>query len=280
MNLFSKLTEQPFLVGKTDLSMFLNRPRQLDGGLVFICIRGNAVISTDVIDYEIRVHSKVTLLPGTIFTLQQASPDFKVIFIAFSYALFNEANHRLEPSFSQFLRENPVFHIPAKKVDMFLGAFSFFTSIYQDPENRFRYEIISNQLQCMFWETYDKTYRLFEHLKSSSSSHYQEIFKKFISLIYTHFKEQRDVTFYAGLLCITPRYLSLITKYVTCNETPKELINRHIILEIKVMLQSTHLPVQEIAHQLNFPDQSYLGRYFKRYTGVSPTEYRNNFFDR
>jgi AraC-like DNA-binding protein len=48
---------------------------------------------------------------------------------------------------------------------------------------------------------------------------------------------------------------------------------------MKVMLQSTQLPVQEIAHQLNFPDQSYLGRYFKRYTGVSPTEYRSKFFD-
>ncbi|MCC8152888.1 MAG: helix-turn-helix domain-containing protein, partial [Tannerellaceae bacterium] len=51
--------------------------------------------------------------------------------------------------------------------------------------------------------------------------------------------------------------------------------NRHLILEIKVLLESTQLSVQEIAHRLNFPDQSYLGCYFKRYTGKSPSEYRN-----
>jgi len=279
MNLFFKLTEQPFLVGKTDLSMFLNCPCRLDWGLYFLCIKGEAVISTEVINYEIRIHAKVTLLPGTIFTLQQASGDFEVMFFAFSQALFDEASYQLKPAFSHFVRENPVYHVPEQKVDILWGTFAFLTSVYNDHENRFRYEIIRNQLQCIFWETYDKTHRMFKH-QNAHSAHYHEIFRKFVALIYTHFKEQRDVTFYAGLLCITPRYLSLITKYVTCNETPKELINRHIILEIKVMLQSTQLPVQEIAHQLNFPDQSYLGRYFKRYTGVSPTEYRNNFFDR
>ena len=45
-------------------------------------------------------------------------------------------------------------------------------------------------------------------------------------------------------------------------------------LEIKVLLQSTELSMQEIADRLGFPDQSYLGRYFKRYEGMSPGDYR------
>ena len=55
----------------------------------------------------------------------------------------------------------------------------------------------------------------------------------------------------------------------------KEFIDRAVILEIKMMLQSTDLSVQEIAYRLRFPDQSYLGRFFKKHTGESPTEYRN-----
>ena len=55
----------------------------------------------------------------------------------------------------------------------------------------------------------------------------------------------------------------------------KEFIDRAVILEIKMMLQSTDLSVQEIAYRLRFPDQSYLGRFFKKRTGESPTEYRN-----
>ena len=48
------------------------------------------------------------------------------------------------------------------------------------------------------------------------------------------------------------------------------------MLEIKMMLQSTDLSVQEIAYRLRFPYQSYLGRFFKKHAGESPTEYRNN----
>lgn len=54
----------------------------------------------------------------------------------------------------------------------------------------------------------------------------------------------------------------------------KQIIDQHVILEIKVLLQSTELSMQEIADRLGFPDQSYLGRYFKRYEGMSPGDYR------
>ena len=52
-----------------------------------------------------------------------------------------------------------------------------------------------------------------------------------------------------------------------------------VLLEIKVLLQSTDLSVSEIADWLRFPDQSYLGRYFKKHTGLSPTQYRNRRWD-
>jgi hypothetical protein len=196
---------------------------------------GETVISTKVINHEIRLHAKVTLLPGTIFTLQRASGDFEVMFFAFSQALFDEASYQLKPAFSCFVRGNPVYHVPEQKVDILEGTFAFLASVYDDRENRFHYEIIRNQLQCIFWETYDRTHRMFEH-QNAHSAHYQEIFRKFVTLIYTHFKEQREVGFYAGQLCITPCYLSLITKHITDNESPKELINKHIILKIKAML--------------------------------------------
>lgn len=81
------------------------------------------------------------------------------------------------------------------------------------------------------------------------------------------------MAFYADKLCISTRYLSTIVQNVS-HSSAKELIDKSVILEIKMMLQSTDLSVQEIAYRLHFPDQSYLGRYFKKRTGVSPTGYR------
>ena len=55
----------------------------------------------------------------------------------------------------------------------------------------------------------------------------------------------------------------------------ESIIDRHVILEIKALLQSTSLSIQEISNRLSFPDQSFFGRYFKKHTGKSPLQYRN-----
>lgn len=75
--------------------------------------------------------------------------------------------------------------------------------------------------------------------------------------------------FYADRLCISTKYLTGICRSITNGASAKQIIDQHVILEIKVLLQSTELSMQEIADRLGFPDQSYLGRYFKRYEGMS-----------
>jgi len=105
----------------------------------------------------------------------------------------------------------------------------------------------------------------------------QQLFHRFISLLYTHCRQHHDIAFYAKHLCITSRYLYDITVECSPNLSPKQLIDKQLLLEIKTFLYSSDLTVTEIAYQLNLPDQSYLCRYFKRHTGISPTEYRRQF---
>lgn len=185
-------------------------------------------------------------------------------------------NFRLEGPFFRFLKENPVYVLPPEKMLLMESSLRFIFSVYYDRENQFRYNIIKNQLQCMFWETYDKTRRIFMNTQKSSTLRNRELFHGFIALVQEFCTQEREVSFYADKLCIPlpPRYLSAITRQATTNKSAKDIIDSHLILEIKVLLTSTNLPIQEIAHRLHFPDQSYLGRYFKRYTQESPTEYR------
>ena len=110
--------------------------------------------------------------------------------------------------------------------------------------------------------------------QQEGGSRKEELFNRFVELVSTHFTRQRDVAFYADELCISMSYLASVTR-VTTGETPKQTIDKRIVQEIKILLAFSDLSLQQIADRLNFPDQSYLGRFFKHHTGRSPIAYRN-----
>ena len=109
--------------------------------------------------------------------------------------------------------------------------------------------------------------------KSAFIGRKEELFIKFIHLIHKHSPKEREVSFYAEQLYITPRYLSSIVQSIAgC--TAKSIIDKHSIQAIKVMLKSDNKSIQNISYDLKFPDQSFFARYFKKHTGMSPVEYR------
>ena len=99
------------------------------------------------------------------------------------------------------------------------------------------------------------------------------IVERFIALVEEHYREERLIGFYADKLCITPKYLSKLVKENT-GRSAGEWIESHVILEARAMLQSSDMTIQQIASSLNFPNQSFFGKYFKRATGLSPKQYR------
>ena len=96
----------------------------------------------------------------------------------------------------------------------------------------------------------------------------------FYNLILQYYKDSREVGFYAKKLCLTPKYLSVIIKEFTGNSA-LGWINDYVILEAKSLLKSTNMTIQQISDELNFPSQSFFGKYFKRLVGVSPKVYRS-----
>jgi AraC-like DNA-binding protein len=98
---------------------------------------------------------------------------------------------------------------------------------------------------------------------------------RFLNLVQENFREQRDINFYADRMCLTPRYLSRLIKK-NSGYFAGEWINNHVILEAKALLKSTNMTIQQISDELNFPSQSFFGKYFKRITGMSPKEYRGS----
>ncbi len=98
-------------------------------------------------------------------------------------------------------------------------------------------------------------------------------FERFIHLISTHCKEERALSFYADKLCVTPRYLGILVKKAS-GITAKEWIDRAVVTCAKVMLRHGNKQIVEISDEMNFPNPSFFCKFFKRMTGITPQQYR------
>lgn len=96
---------------------------------------------------------------------------------------------------------------------------------------------------------------------------------QFLQLLSLHYKEHREVGFYADKLNMTGKYMTTLVKKAS-GKPALEWIEDYVILEAKAQLSSTVNTIQQIAYDLNFPTQSLFGRYFKRAVGMSPSDYR------
>lgn len=105
------------------------------------------------------------------------------------------------------------------------------------------------------------------------AGHKIDTFIKLIRLIEKYYMQERGAAFYADKLCLSPKYLSALSKSV-CGYTVQELVFRAIIRKSIFWLKNTNKSVQEISDDLNFPNASFFGTFFKKQTGLAPSYYR------
>lgn len=103
----------------------------------------------------------------------------------------------------------------------------------------------------------------------------KELFIQFNNLLFENIRTERSVQFFADKMFLSAKYLSLIIKEVR-GRTMTAWIKEWTISTIKIMLKTSDLTVAQISDELNFPSPSFMGRYFKQYTHMTPIQYRNN----
>jgi AraC-like DNA-binding protein len=97
--------------------------------------------------------------------------------------------------------------------------------------------------------------------------------KNLLRLVEENYQRNLSINEYAGMLSITPNHLTQLVKQVTGNTSAK-LIQNKVIIETKRLLIHTEMTVTEIADFMNFTDQSYFTKFFKKACGVTPLQYR------
>ncbi|GAB3949061.1 hypothetical protein GCM10028805_24800 [Spirosoma harenae] len=102
----------------------------------------------------------------------------------------------------------------------------------------------------------------------------ERLVQRFMDLLATQIRQSKVTTAYAEQLNVSPNHLNKVLKSRT-GKSPSVWIDERIVLETKVLLFQSDLPIAQIAHQMGFDDLSSFGKLFRKYTLMSPTEFRN-----
>ena len=109
----------------------------------------------------------------------------------------------------------------------------------------------------------------------SQGDYRERLFTRFIELLNRHGTTEHAIPFYASQLCLSPNRLSAVIKEYS-GQTVMQWLNRRLVLQAKVLLRGGTDPIGDIAFALGFDEQGSFARFFKRETGMTPTDYRNN----
>ena len=198
------------------------------------------------------------------------------------YACLRDERGWLEKS--RFLLQHPVIRLTKRQVEM-IAAYRVLVRFYSDERNHYERRVAFLQAQAIIFEllswvsdampaqgsTSDKQGTT--KTNKTADTRAQQLYLQFHRLVNDTHGAQRQVRWYAQQIHITPGYLHQICKQVD-GRSPQEVINDIVLHEIQQRLLATDDSVKQIAFALHFGTESSFSKFFRKQTGMSPTDYR------
>ena len=252
-------------------------PCRIDAFIIGVGTEGETSVSFNLHEFKLKKDSIFIFTPKNVLQVN-SQQYFKADVIAISPDFMRRINIDIKNMMPLFLKfvENPALTLTPEESRSMRGMIAQIERETRGPETHFSFDIVSGLIAATIYKVGDIMYHyLAEHPEEQNNSHNraEEYFKQFTHLLGEHFREERSVGFYARQLCITPKYLTTLIKRIS-GQSVSEWIDNYVILEAKTLLKYSTMSIQEIAYYLNFPNQSFFGSYFKRNTGMSPSQYK------
>lgn len=249
-------------------------PHRHDFFEVLYLAKGSGFHVIDSNNYEIKPPCIFFMSPGQAHKLEfsQDIEGFIFIFNADFYLLNrSDQNSLIEfPFFYTVQQDNPPLQLDNDEDISFIERL-FIQGIAELKNSNYSVEMMRSLLDLIL-TTCASRYKASDHSKTKGKGHI--LVKRFYQLVEENYLKNLSLSNYAALLAVTPNHLTQTVKQLT-GKTSTQIIIQKQILETKRLLLHTNLNVSQIAAQLNFEDQSYFSKFFKRETQLTPLEYRN-----
>ena len=264
-------------IAEIDMTGTLGRiyhyPQRMNGCLFVLCLRGECDLTIHLSEHKIQKNDIVTILPETFVHVHQQSPDCRLFLAGFNKELLNGITFfNSTINYLSALIDTPIIPLRPEIAELFQDYFMLLIKM-----KRIGSKPNKDLISTIFLSILHGVGSIHQNtsVTTRTFNRGEEIVKRLVQYIIKHYTKERSVAFYADLLHISPQHLSTTVNKVT-GKTVTDIIAKLVITDAEAKLKSTDLTIQEIAYSLNFPDISFFGKYFKRYTGMSPKQYREN----
>lgn len=251
---------------------FSNTPHILHSLTIGLCIEGSARIKLNTIEQKLHHHQLIFLLPNTIVDPLEVTTNFRLHSIVFDYNFIASLPllHRLY--MDNTIRLHPILNLKIKDYTLIEQLFSLINQYYHQEELPNKNEVIIHLLSALINELNRLHSTEPRHCKPSRV---EMITNSFFTLLFKNYAKERRSSFYANQLNISPKYLTTIIRQKT-GKSISDWINELTITYAKTLLKSTNRPITQISDDLGFAEPTLFARYFKRYTSMTPSEFRKN----
>lgn len=261
-------------ISKELLSLYKNYPVRLKCEIFVLCMSGEVEASVNLNRISVKANDMIALAPGSIIQIHNIEGDLQIYFLGFSSQYIEQAgqSHSIL-SVIYLTLGHPVIALRPEGARMMEQYLNMLINMYEHFTEKIRKEISPN----LYADVHKGISILYQSKGPEKAvlSKSEQICRSFTQLVMQYYNQTRNVAWYAEKLGITHAHLCTTVKQVT-GKTCVDIISSMVIMDAKSQLKSTHLSIQDIADSLNFANMSFFGKYFKRYVGMSPLEYRNN----
>ena len=265
-----------FFIDKFHDIDFKEKTLQLGFMFFVFCKQGTVNLTINDTAYHVQPGDLIVGLNELTITETKPSEDFLGRIVVVSQNYCRESFVGIQDLWPNllYLYNHPVIRLTPKEQSRVADILTLFLERMSDTSYAFHTEATLALLRLFYFDVCNMLQVRVGKPDEASMRSY-DIFNKFLRLVQENCRRERSVQWYSEQLCLSAKYFSEVVKSVS-GRTAGQWITNMVGLEIKGLLLDPELSVKEVAQKLNFPNPSFMGKYFKNATGISPSEYRNS----
>jgi AraC family transcriptional activator of pobA len=253
-------------------------PFRSDSYWVILVMNDSLTIQLNEEECVLKANDLLIIPPHAVRQSSGAENSCKVACVAFTpdFLLDTGISQKHIDSF-EYLTSNPCTHLQLTLEDAsrFMAVITMLQEKnFSEEGHPFAAEVVRHFFNVFQFELAGLYYK-YTNQKKVVHDRKEELLWRFLALLPEHVKAERSLQFYANRLYVTPKYLTQTVKKVS-GKTAGKYIDDLVIVEAKNLLRNPSLSIGQVAEHLYFSDQFFFSKFFKRYTGVTPSDYRRS----